>query len=579
MNPLKIFVKQKTLWLLLTVLAIAAFFRFYDLAAVPPGLYPDVAINGNDAITALRSSDFKIFYPENNGREGLFINLIALSFWLFGASVWAIKIVPALFGWLTVLGLYFLAKQLFSYLNEHHAKTIALLATFFIAISFWHVNFSRLGFRAIMVPFFLVWSFYFLYRGLDCATNNPPRLHSPSASFGGQVKAISYSVLAGLLFGLGFHTYIAFRIAPLILLVPIIFSLIRFWPKIKSLWRARASFWHFIKKAYLDSHGWLWDVFFLFLALAVLPLAIYFFQHPQDFMGRTGQVSIFATDNPAKTLLVSVVKSLGMFNVWGDCNWRHNYACQPELFWPIGILFLIGFILSLLKIFRPTSYRTEGWPALETHWLLLVWFGTMLLPEIMTNEGLPHSLRSIGTIPPVFIWTGLGGWWLAKKIRLVFTYNGSRLKMVGLTMVFAVFLFASAANEFVRYFLDWGQREETRAAFTQRLVDEGRYLASLPTQVQKFVLVNEGGVAVPYPDGLPMPAQTIIFFNRQTPNLRYFVKDGVTPTAKTQSIKTKDPLVFLPLKPDEQIFQNLAELFPAGRLEKINDFEVFKINF
>jgi len=98
--------QKKALFFLLAILAVATFFRFWDLTAVPPGLYPDVAINGNDALAALKSGDFKLFYPENNGREGLFINLVAFSFWLFGPTIFAIKIVPAIFGTLTVLGLF-----------------------------------------------------------------------------------------------------------------------------------------------------------------------------------------------------------------------------------------------------------------------------------------------------------------------------------------------------------------------------------------------------------------------------------------------------------------------------------------
>jgi len=214
--------------LFLLVIAIAVFFRFYKLDAVPPGLYPDVAVNGTDAVQALRSGDYKLYYPENNGREGLFINLIALSFWLFGASAWAIKIVPAFFGVLTVVGVYLLTKQLFSRgviaspasagrsnpaensdvdirtgsprrpatagllamtpncpFGLTASDAIALLSTFFLAISFWHVNFSRLGFRAIMVPFFLVWSIYFLLKAIriyDPPTGGPniPNKNSPS---------------------------------------------------------------------------------------------------------------------------------------------------------------------------------------------------------------------------------------------------------------------------------------------------------------------------------------------------------------------------------------------------------------
>jgi len=158
--------EKKAIIFLLIILIIAAFFRLWQLDSIPPGLYPDEAINGNEALDIIQQGKFKIFYPENNGREGLFIWLISLSFLIFGPSIWAIKIVPAIFGILTVLGLYLLTKELLRIENcklkivNLKNETIALTASFFLAISFWHINFSRIGFRAILVPF--VWSLVFI---------------------------------------------------------------------------------------------------------------------------------------------------------------------------------------------------------------------------------------------------------------------------------------------------------------------------------------------------------------------------------------------------------------------------------
>ena len=105
--------KKKAIIFLMVILAIAAFFRLWKLDSIPPGLYPDVAINGNDALDTLKTGQWKLFYPENNGREGLFMWLIAFSFLIFGPSIWAIKIVAAIIGIFTVLGLYLLTKELF----------------------------------------------------------------------------------------------------------------------------------------------------------------------------------------------------------------------------------------------------------------------------------------------------------------------------------------------------------------------------------------------------------------------------------------------------------------------------------
>lgn len=148
-------------YILIIILIIATFFRLYNITDLPPGLYPDEAMNGNNALES-----FKIFYPENNGREGLFINIQAVFLKVLMAlfnstpEPWMLRLPSALFGILTVLGIYFLGKELFN-------KKIALLSSFFLATSFWHINFSRIGFRAIMASFFLIWAIYFLIKSLN----------------------------------------------------------------------------------------------------------------------------------------------------------------------------------------------------------------------------------------------------------------------------------------------------------------------------------------------------------------------------------------------------------------------------
>src|SRR3989344_2073975 len=157
---------MKGVILILSVLIIASFLRLYNLTELPPGLYPDEAMNGNNAQEALDTGNFKVFYPENFGREGLFINIQGLFISKFGHYSWALRLPSAIFGILTVLGLYLLTKELFK------NKNLALLAAFLLATSFWHINFSRIGFRAIMAPAFLVWSLYLLLKSLNQTKNN-----------------------------------------------------------------------------------------------------------------------------------------------------------------------------------------------------------------------------------------------------------------------------------------------------------------------------------------------------------------------------------------------------------------------
>lgn len=555
---------KRAILILLLILAVAVFFRFWHLTEIPPGLYPDVAMNGNDALQALKTGHFKVFYPENNGREGLFMNLIALSFWLFGAGIWAIKIVPAAIGTLTVLGLYLFTKELFKYgsqteKNKTYQIAVALLASFFMAISFWHVNFSRLGFRAIMTPFCLVWAFYFLFKGLGAARLN----ESPDDTQFNPPKRTNIInwLLAGLFFGLGFHTYISFRIAPIVLLPVLFFEILQYLsysklklPNVKKL----------LSGAILR-----WGLFFATIIIVVAPLAVYFLNNPQDFLGRTGQVSVFSDPHPLKALSISAAKTLGMFNVWGDCNWRHNYACRPILLWPVGIIFLIGFFWTAIKALKASNWRQKQWPTLAVHWTLLTWFFVMLLPTILTNEGTPHALRSIGAMPPVFIFVGLGAFLILRTIKIFFQKINAPL----IIFYFLVLTSFTAVGwfEFNKYFLDWAKRPEVRGEFTQRYVDIAQYLNNLPPDINKYIIVNEGGVPVPFPDGIPMSAQTVIFLTHDKSKISYLLPE----TGSSASIKPGSN-VFIPLRKADQIFQELKIIFPEATIQNFDNFSVLK---
>ena len=318
--------KRSEFFIFLAIVVVAVFFRFWHLGQLPPGLSPDVAMNGNSAIQALEggfsakggpASGWKVFYPENNGREGLMINLQALSIAHFGNTIDALKFPVAVAGILTVIGLYFLTRLLFGW-------HIAALSSFLMAISFWHVHFSRIGLDVILAPCVLVWGLYFFWKGLS-------RGHS-----------IDF-LISGILWGLGVYSSIAFRVMPLVIVAVL------------------AAYWHALRQGfnhhrYMDTRNKLAIGFVLFIGIAGIvaaPLGFYFIAHPQDFS--VWPVSVFQTAHPIQTLIGNFIKTLGMFNFVGDRDWRYNDAGQPLLFWPIGIFFAIGLIRNIVKII--TGYR------------------------------------------------------------------------------------------------------------------------------------------------------------------------------------------------------------------------------
>ena len=526
--------KKTEIILLIIVLVLAAFFRFWKIGSIPPGLYPDEAINGNDAIT----HPGRIFYVQNNGREGLFINLIFLSFKIFGIRAYSIRITSAIIGLLTILGLYLLVKELFFF--HPRADIIALFSSLFAAVGFWPVNFSRIGFRGMLTPFILVFSFYFFLKSFRNGIKD--NLFS---------KGVFLNLFLGsFIFGLGFYTYTVFRMAVL-LLATVLF-----------LW------WYFyrqknLQKKFLVMFFWITIIIFI----VGLPLGIYFLHHPSYFLSRATGVSVFKQSQPVKDTLISLYKHLAMFNFRGDGNWRHNISGSPELFWPVGLLFILGVVVSLKYLYH--YWKTKSYYlfiAIVTIW---AWFFVMLSPAFLTFEGIPHSLRAIGSFPAVFAFAGLG-------LDSIYYYSRDWLKnlmksrvnylIISLSIVALLFSFIFA--QYYKYFYLWGQSKTVKGAFTQHFVDIGNYLNFLPVSAHKYVIVNEAGVPVPFPYGIPMPAQTVMFIQRtknKINNTLYILPKELP----SLSLKSGRDVIVL-MKFDTNIIKILKRRFPLGVLKESN---------
>ena len=87
-------------------------------------------------------------------RQELIIFLIIVGIAAFFRLYQLDNLISAVIGIFTVIGLYLLTKELFEW-------RMAALASFIMAVSFWHVHFSRIGSEAVTLPFILVFGFYF----------------------------------------------------------------------------------------------------------------------------------------------------------------------------------------------------------------------------------------------------------------------------------------------------------------------------------------------------------------------------------------------------------------------------------
>src|SRR5438477_5603029 len=84
-------------WVLLMILALAIFFRYWQITTMPAGLFPDEAANGLD-INNIFHGQIQPFYERGNGREALFFYFLAASVALFGRGPWQHHIISAGFG-------------------------------------------------------------------------------------------------------------------------------------------------------------------------------------------------------------------------------------------------------------------------------------------------------------------------------------------------------------------------------------------------------------------------------------------------------------------------------------------------
>jgi hypothetical protein len=268
-------------------------------------------------------------------------------------------------------------------------------------------------------------------------------------------------------------------------------------------------------------------VFLVVTFLVATPIGWYFVKNPSSFFGRTAEISVTSSSNPVGVFAINIGKD------WrGDSNWRQNISGAPELFWPVGIIFLVGFFLGLYALWKSwhtrkrkdehgAAVREDMFPlfALLT---MYAWFALAILPAAASDEGIPHALRSILMIPPVMAFAALGGVWLYGLVKKYWHVK------VAWTLAAAFIIFVGIYG-YVNYFIVWAQNPNVPGAFNADYVTIGDQINALPTSTPKYVVVNAGGV----PErGIPTPAETTMFIthtfttqDQTADNIHYLLPD------------------------------------------------------
>src|SRR5512139_451006 len=414
----------------LALMLIAGALRFYELGAWPPGLYHDEAYNGLDALRVL-AGDRPLYFAANHGREPFFIYLVSLSVGWLGRSVYAVRLPAAIIGTLLIPAAYFMARELFG-------RRVGLLTAAITTITLWPIHLSLIGFRAGMLPLFIALSI-----GLGVRAYRSGR-------------ALHW-IIAGIVYGLSFYTYLASRFTPLALgLMLIVVLLAR---RDRSLWRNAI-------------------IFAVTTLLVATPLIIAALTHWDVVMGRPGDVSIFNPainhGDPIGSLVRSTANAVGMFFWRGDGIPRHNVPYRP-VFDPILVIFfawgLIRLIVAALgptpppykplpDFLRPGSDMrfSPRLPPLSklASLFVLIWIPIMLLPTILAEDS-PHFLRAVGVLPVALVVPAVGLNTLAQWLSV----RGRRALSYGVMIAVLIVVAAWTVRDYSRYAVD----PETAYAF------------------------------------------------------------------------------------------------------------------
>lgn len=405
----------------LFVLSLAVFSRFAFLSQNPPSLNWDEVSHGYNAYSILKTGQDEwgksfplIFKAYGDYKLPVYIYLTAISEAIFGLNAFAVRVVSALSGVLTVIFSFFLFRKLLLKLMPKTDDFWAFLPSLLLALSSWHIFLSRAAFEANLALFFVVSGIFFFLKGLEKK---------------------NFFLLSSLFLGLSINTYNSARIFVFLILA---FLFVLYRKNILKIFKKR-------KFELILSLG-------LFLGLTV-PFALSVFSGEgrarfewvsiidQGVINRINMARgesdlpfILPTllHNKATYFTSGFVKNIGLnlspkyLFFEGGTNYQYNIPSTGVLY-SFNLLFLIVGLLWLLKFFKKKEAK-----------LILFWWLLALVPAAATRDN-PHVLRTILVLPMPQIITSLG---LILVFKWIFEKFGVKKKLLLIFYISFLFLFS-----------------------------------------------------------------------------------------------------------------------------------------
>jgi 4-amino-4-deoxy-L-arabinose transferase-like glycosyltransferase len=469
---------------ILLVLLLAAALRLYSLDKFPAGLNADEAAIGYNAYSLLETGKDEhgaawplVFRSFDDYKPSLYFYLVLPFVKAFGLNVWSVRLPSAILGIASVYLIYLLTNQLFNQgkgrtltggvLNDGLATKgsgrsdlIGLLAALILAISPWHLHFSRGGWEANAACFLTIWGVWAFIKAL-----NKPK----------------YFYLSALSFVLSLYAYHSMRvISPLLFLSLVVV----YWSKLKPL----------VSLKTINKHLALSVVLGIFLLIPVTK-QMFDSQGTSRFAG----VSVFSDQGPLwealerrrqspnsnsiQTRLIHnkyltysrrfLSNYLSHYSprflfITGDEIARSKVPGMGQSYLLLAPFYLLG-ILSLLKV------NTKGKK------VVLFWFLVAPLAAALTFQS-PHALRAQNMVIPLSIITSLG-------IYQFFIYlkNNKLVSLVSTTLFFTLLTY-STTRYLHQYYVHYPQ--ELGFAWQYGFQEVANYVKENGNQYDSIIISN-----------------------------------------------------------------------------------------
>ncbi len=413
--------------MLFLVVLIALGLRLFHLISNPPAISWDEASLGYNALTISTTGKdehgeflpLARFIAFGDYKPPGYIYATVPFVKLLGLSVLSMRLPSVLAGIGMVIITYFLVKELFG------SKKMALLSSFFLAVSSWSVFLSRAAYESNLASFFNLCGVYFLY-----------------LSF----KKKWTLILSVLFFWLSFYTFNANRIiAPVLFITLLIFNLKKVTGNIK------------------------WFILSIILSVIFLLPSISYFQSRESRL-RFQEVSIFNNLEPIKLSNIrlqidgmSIVSrvmhnrrvlfaldflkhysdnfKLGFLFSQGDVNPRLNVQSMGQLY----VFDLFFMILAVYFMSKRLDKRIIP---------IIIWMLIAPIPAGTARET-PHALRILSILPTFPILSAYGLYYLYAWIKNKYHKKIEYFFSAALVLVLVLNMFYFLHDYFIHFPIEW----------------------------------------------------------------------------------------------------------------------------